>query len=172
MTVSIPMPIAHVPSPWSAAAISAMGKQVVIPAVLEVALSDQHLVLSERFKQSLGELFPGDPLPEVFLPPESIRASSASVPLLIRIQYPLLPVVVTLLLALAALGGLVGIAVLAGRTTRYEVVVDGVKRAVAIKAFKSTDIRDANGVVVGKLTRGLGKPKVSQVVDGHTIGLK
>ena len=172
MTVSIPMPLAQVPSPWSAAAISAMGKQVIIPAVLEVSLSDQRLVLSERFKQSLSDLFPGDPLSEVFLPPESIRASSVSVPLLIRIQYPLLPVVMALLLALVVLGGFGGIAVLAGRTARYEVVIDGVKRAVAIKAFKSADVRDANGVVVGRLSRGLGKPRVSQVVKGHTIVLK
>ena len=172
ITVSLPMPLAQVPSAWSGAAISAMGKQVIIPAVLEISLTDQHLVLSDRFKQSLSELFPGDPLSEVFLPPESIRASSASVPLLIRIQYPLLPVVLALLLALVVLGGLVAFAALAGRTARYDVVIDGAKRAVAIKAFKTADVRDANGVVVGKLSRGLGKPKVSQVVDGHTIVLK
>jgi hypothetical protein len=140
--------------------------------VLEISLADQRLVLSESFKQSLNDLFPGDPLSEVFLPPESIRTSLASVPMLIRIQYPLLPVVMTLVLALVALGGLGGIAVLARRTARYEVVIDGAKRAVALKAFKSADVRDASGVVVGKLTRGLGKPKVSQVVDGHTIVLK
>lgn len=172
VAASIPMPLAQVPSPWSGAAISAMGKQLIIPAVLEISLADQQLVVSERFKQSLSDLFPGDPLSEVFLPPESIRTSSASVPLLIRIQYPLLPVVVTLLLALAMCGGLVGVAVLAGRTTRYEIVIDGVKRAVAIKAFKTVDVRDANGVVVGKISRGLGKPKVSQVHDGHTVVLK
>ena len=149
-----------------------MGKQLVIPAVLEISLVDQRLVLSERFKQLLSDLFPGDPLSEVFLPPESIRASSASVPLLIRIQYPLLPVVMTLLLALVALGGLGGIAVLAGRTARYDILIDGVKRAAAIKVFKSVDVRDANGVVIGKLTRGLGKPRISQVVDGHNITLK
>lgn len=172
MTVSIPMPLAQVPSPWSAAAISAMGEQLVIPAVLEISLADQHLVLSDRFKQSLSELFPGDPLSEVFLPPESIRASSASVPMLIRIQYPLLPVVAMLVLALLVLGGLAGIAILAGRTGRYDVVVDGARRAVAIKAFRTADVRDGNGIVVGKLTRGLGKPKILQVVDGHTIVIK
>lgn len=172
VSVSIPMPMAQVPSPWSAAAISAMGKQLVIPAILEVSLADQHLALSEAFKQSLSELFPGDPLSEVFLPPDSVRTSSASVPMLIRIQYPLAPVVVTLLLALLLLGGLTAVAVLAGRTARYDVLIDGAKRSVAIKAFKQVDVRDANGAVVGRLSRGLGKPKVAQVVDGHTIALK
>lgn len=172
VTVSIPLPLAQVPSPWSAAAISAMGKQLLIPAALEISLAEQRLVLSERFKQSLGELFPGDPLSEVFLPPASIRASSASVPILVRIQYPLLPVVVTLGLALLALVGLGGVAVLVGRTPRYSIVVDGAKRTVSLKAFKTTDVRDINGVIVGKLARGLGKPKVSNVVDGHTVVLK
>ena len=172
MTVSIPMPMAQVPSPWSAAAVAAMGQQLLIPAVLEIALADQRLVLSDRFKQNLSDLFPGDPLSDVFLPPESKRASTVSVPMLIRIQYPLLPVVMALLLALLVIGGLVSIAVLGGTSARYVVVIDGAKRAVALKAFKSTDVRNANGVIVGKLTRGLGKPKVSQVVDGHTVVLK
>ena len=172
MTVSIPMPLAQVPSAWSSAAISAMGKQVVIPAVLEISLTDQQLALSEAFKQSLNELFPGDPLSEVFVPPQSARASSASVPLLIRIQYPLLPVVVMLTLAFLVLGGIGAIAALASKTARYEVVIDGVKRAVAIKAFKSADVRDGNGVVVGTIKRGLGKPIIAQVSDGHTIIIK
>ena len=172
ITVNIPMPLAQVPSAWSATAISAMGKRLVIPAMLEVSLTDQHLVISQRFRQSMKELFPGDPLSDVFSPPESVRNSSVSVPLLIRIQYPLLPVVVTLLLTLLVLGGLAGVVMLAGRTTRYDVVIDGAKRAVAIKAFKSADVRDANGVVVGKLRRGLGKPKVLETVSGHTIVLK
>ena len=172
VTVSIPMPLAQVPSAWSSAAISAMGKQVVIPAVLEISLTDQRLVLSEAFKQSLNELFPGDPLSEVFVPPESVRTSSASVPLLIRIQYPLLPVVIMLTLALLVLGGIGAIAAFAAKTARYEVVIDGVKRSVAVKAFKSADVRDGNGVVVGTIKRGLGKPTIAQIIDGHTIVLK
>jgi hypothetical protein len=172
ITVSIPMPLAQVPSTWSSAAISAMGKQVVIPAVLEISLTDQRLVLSEAFKQSLNELFPGDPLSEVFVPPESVRTSSASVPLLIRIQYPLLPVVIMLTLALLVLGGIGAIAALATKTARYEVVIDGVKRSVAVKAFKSAEVRDGSGVVVGAIKRGLGKPTIAQIIDGHTIVLK
>jgi hypothetical protein len=92
--------------------------------------------------------------------------------LLIRIQYPLLPVVVTLLLALLALAGVIAGAVLAGTTKRYDVMIDGAKRAVAIKAFGSAEVRDANGAVVGQLKRGLGRPTVTQVASGHTLVLK
>ena len=172
VSIAIPMPLAQVPSPWSAAAISAMGKQLTIPATLEVSLEGQRLILSEGFKRSLNELFPGDPLPEVFAPPDSVRSSSVSLPMLIRVQYPLLPVIVALLLVLALLVGLGGVAMLAGRTARYDVMIDGSKRSVAIKAFKSADVRDDNGAVVGRLARSLGAPKVVNVVDGHSIEVK
>lgn len=172
LTISLPMPLAQVPSPWSAAAISAMGKRVLIPATLEISLADQRLALSEGFSSSLRQLFPGDPISDVFLPPDSVRASSASVPMLIRIQYPLFPVVVAVVLALALLSGLAALFVIAGRTPRYPVAVDGVKRSVAMKAFRSVDVRNANGVVVGKLKRGFGRPVVVDLVEGHDVVVK
>jgi hypothetical protein len=172
VTISLPIPTAQIPSPWSAAAIAAMGKRVIIPAQLEVSLSGQRLELGDGFKQSLSTLFPGDPLSEVFVPPDGIRGSSVKLPMLIRIQYPLLPVVAALLLCLALLSGLVALAWLAGRTARYEVLLDGVKRSVAVKAFTSVELRDAHGDVVGRLARKLGKPQVAQVSEGHSITVK
>jgi hypothetical protein len=172
VSASVPIPLAQVPSPWSPAAIAAMGKQVVIPAVLEISLAEQRLVLSEQFKGSLRELFPGDLLSEVFLPPESVKSSSVSLPLMIRIQYPLLPVIVAMLGALLLVGGVVTMAVLAGRPARYDVIVDGARRAVAVKAFGSQQVRTADGTVVGSVKRGLGKPRVTQIVDGHTLVIK
>jgi hypothetical protein len=172
ITASLPMPMAQVPSPWSSAAIKAMGKKVVIPAVLEISLSEQRLVLSQDFQNSLKELFPGDLLLEVFLPPESVKSSSVSLPLVIRIQYPLLPVVLVMLAALSLLGAVVAVAVLAGRTARYDVIVDGAKRAVAVKAFGSQQVRGVDGRVIGSVKRGLGKPRVIEVAEGHTLIIK
>lgn len=172
VSASLPIPMAQVPSPWSPTAISAMGKQVVIPAVMEISLSDQRLLLSDAFQNSLKELFPGDPLAEVFLPPESVKSSSASLPLVIRIQYPLLPVVMVMLLGLLLLAAAIGLGVLAGRTARYDVIVDGNKRAVAVKAFGTQQVRAADGSVVGTVRRGLGKPRVTEVAEGHTLVVK
>ena len=169
VSVTLPLPLAQIPSPWSGVAIGAMGKKVVIPAVLQISLADQRLVLSDQFKSSLEELFPGDPLSKVFLPPASVKSSSASVPLLIQIQYPLLPVVAAMLAALLALAAAIGAAVLAGRDSRYDVMVDGAKRAVKVKAFGTQQVRSADGTVVGSVKRGLGKPRVVQVLEGHTI---
>ncbi len=172
VTIDLPMPLAQIPSPWSIEAMSAMGKQLIIPAVLELSLKEQRLVLADSFRQSLHELFPGDPLPEALTPPENARSSTASLPILIRVQYPLLPVVLTLLLGLALLLALGGAAVLLGKTARYAVKIDGVQRAVAMKAFKTVDLRDASGAVIGQLSRGLGAPKLVSVKDGHSIEVK
>ena len=172
VTVTLPMPLAQVPSPWSGAALSAMGKKLVIPAVLQISLAGQQLLMSDEFKRSMEDLFPGDPLSRVFLPPESVKASSASVPLLIRIQYPLLPVIMAVLAALSLLAAAIAAVVLAGREPRYDLVVDGAVRAVKVKAFGTQQVRDADGAVVGSVRRGLGPPRIVQVLAGHTIAMK
>ncbi len=172
VTVTLPMPLAQVPSPWSGTAISEMGKKIVIPAVLQISLAQQQLLMSDEFKRSMEELFPGDPLSKVFMPPESVKASTASVPLLIRIQYPLLPVITAVLAALLLLAAGIAAAVLAGRESRYDLMVDGVKRAVRVKAFGMQQVRGADGEVVGSVKRGLGRPRIVQVLAGHTIAVK
>lgn len=167
--VRFDLPMAQIPSPWSAQALSAMGKQVLLPMTATVGLADQRLALSTGFATELQELFPGDPISEVFTPPDSVRASQATVPLLVRIQYPLLPVLLIigaiLLLVLAfVLFGLLGT-----RSKRYRVVVDGVARQVVLKPFKSVVIKDDGGRDIGELKRGLGKPSIVRVADGHTL---
>lgn len=169
VTVTLPLPAAQVPSPWSLAALRAMGKQVSLSGVLEIQLQQQQLALSDRFTASLAELFPGDPLSDVFQPPASVVASIAKVPVLIRVQYPLLPVIVVAALALLLLAALLGLAMLAGRTRRFDVVVDGAKRAVAVKAFRSAEVRSANGDVAGRVRRGLGGLSVVEVKPDHSI---
>lgn len=169
--VQLPVPVAQVPSPWSAAAISAMGKRLLVPSNVAITLTKQQLRISDGFRDSISEQFPGDPLSEVFLPPGSIAASTANIPVLLRIQYPLLPVVVviggtlSLVLALAALG------FLAGRSSRYEVTVDGLKRSVAMKPFATLELRDPNGLVAGRIKRGMGMPHIVETTEGHTIGV-
>ena len=72
---------------------------------------------------------------------------------------------------LAVLGGGALFAVLATRSKRYPVHVDGALRHVVIQPFKSVVVRDTEGEVVGELRRGLGKPVVARVADGHTLRL-
>ena len=50
-------------------------------------------------------------------------------------------------------------------------MADGVQRQVLLKPFKSVQIRDDNGRDIGELKRGLGKPAVVRVAEGHTLSL-
>ena len=170
--VSFTLPMAHVPSPWSSEALSAMGKEVSLPFVLEVTLSGRYLKLSESFTKEMTNLFPGDPISEVFTPPDSVQGSQMRVPLLVRIQYPLTPVIGLVAGILVLLTALSSLVIALRSTKRYEVAVDGAKRNVLIKPFSSLEIKDGSGNLVGILKRGLGSPKVSQVTQGRTLKLK
>jgi len=78
-----------------------MGKQVTVPATVEISLDQQQLHISDDFRQNLATLFPGDPLSDVFVPPATIQASTARIPIALRVQYPLLPVLLVTLAVLA-----------------------------------------------------------------------
>ncbi|MNN15343.1 hypothetical protein D3C81_1284450 [compost metagenome] len=169
--VQFALPMAQIPSPWSAQAIAAMGKQVMLPMQAQVGLSEQRLALASSFGKDLQELFPGDPISSMFTPPDSVRASQATIPLLVRIQYPLLPVLVILGGVLALVLGLLALGLVGTRATRYKVMADGVQRQVLLKPFKSVQIRDDDGRDIGDLKRGLGKPAVVRVAEGHTLSL-
>ena len=148
-----------------------MGKQVMLPMQAQVGLTQQRLALASSFGKDLQELFPGDPISDMFTPPDSVRASQATIPLLVRIQYPLLPVLVMLGGILAFVLGLLALGLAGTRATRYKVLADGVPRQVLLKPFNSVQIRDDNGREIGELKRGMGRPAVVRVAEGHTLSL-
>lgn len=81
-----------------------MGKQVLIPMTAELSLQGQQLRVADSFTQEMQTIFPGDPISEVFTPPQSVQASRVKIPLVLRVQYPLLPVFLALGGVLALLG--------------------------------------------------------------------
>lgn len=167
--VSFMLPMAQVPSAWSAQALAAMGKQVLLPMTVEIDLSEQQLALSDDFAGVMRDLFPGDPISEVFTPPESVRASQARVPLLVRIQYPLAPVLLLMGALLAMVAGLAVLGLMSGRSKRFELMVDGVRRQVVLKPFAALVIKDGEGATVGEVRRGLGKPRVVSTAEGRNL---
>jgi hypothetical protein len=170
--VRLALPMERVPSAWSAQALSAMGKQVLVPMTVSLDLDGQQLALSDDFKSQLLGEFPGDPISDIFSAPSSVRGSQAIVPVVLRIQYPLLPLIVVIAGVLVLIGGLVALALLSGRSKRYPLVVDNEPRHVVLKPFASFDIRDANGTPVGTVKRGFGRPKVIKVAEGHSLILR
>lgn len=169
--VRFSLPMAKIPSSWSIEAIKAMGKRQIIPMTVELSLAGQHLTLSNDFVQQLHDIFPGDPISEMFTPPDSVRASTARVPLLVRIQYPLLPVATLVLGSLLAVAGIAWLLGAARRAKRYEVIVDGTRRQVVLKPYQKLAVRDAEGALVGELTKGLGRPRIVKVEEGRSLSL-
>jgi len=167
--VRFTLPMAQVPSAWSAQALSAMGKQVLLPMTVELGLTGQQLMLSDDFSAKLQEIFPGDPISEVFTPPDSVRASRVRVPLLVRIQYPLLPVLVLMAGLLTLVAGLTGLGMLSRSSKRYEMAVDGLTRQVLLKPFTRLVIQNGAGQTVGEIKRSFGKPQVIRVETGHSV---
>ncbi|HAK92334.1 MAG TPA: hypothetical protein DCP94_12165, partial [Massilia timonae] len=103
---SMPLPVAQMPDKWSLAALKSAGSAYVLPGRIELHLADQKLVLSQAFRQRMAALFPGDPLPDIFIPPARVQASTAVLPLEVRVHYgmgPLLALVGGLLALLALL---------------------------------------------------------------------
>jgi len=99
------LPVAQLPGKWSLAALKSAGSAYVLPGTIELHLADQQLALSSGFRQRMTELFPGDPLPDIFTPPNQVQASTAVLPIEVRVHYgsgPLLAAGAGLLALLAA----------------------------------------------------------------------
>jgi len=169
--VKFSLPMAQIPSPWSAQALAAMGKRVTIPIAATLSLEDQHLAVADSFVSELHALFPADPISEVFTPPENVHVSQARVPMVVRVQYPMLPVLVVMGGLLALVGGLAALAIMSTQSRRFPLVVDGLRRQVLLKPFATAEVKDGDGQTIGAIRRGLGRPQVLNVSEGHTIVL-
>lgn len=156
----ITMPFAQVPSPWSSQALSAMGKEFLVPVNIEIGLTDQQLILSQGFVNNLKELFPGDPISEVFTPPENVRSSIATIPMIIRVQYPVLPLIL-LILGLFLLVGLLLWLLFAFKNGKtYRVKGNNVDQLVKLYYFgKALKIYNNKSEVVASVKLGFGMPK-------------
>jgi len=169
--VQFSLPFSEVPSVWSKQALSAMGKQVIFPMEVQLDVTQQKLGLSTNFEQQLSYLFPGDPISDIFVPPGDIQSSKTKLPLLVRVQYPLAPVVALIALLIGSMVGVIYLGMLSSSSKRYRIVIDGISRPIMLKQGAIIDVRDDNGEIVGRVKRGWGGPKVLTFKDGHTIAI-
>ena len=96
VVVELPIPLGEIPSVWSLSALSRAGKTFLLPGAIDIQLDEQKLSIDRSFIKKLERLFPGDPLPAVFSPPEEVRKSTARIPVYLQISYPLYPLLVVL----------------------------------------------------------------------------
>lgn len=169
----VPIPSNLVVSPWSWEVFKAMGKAVTIPADIDVTLYEQKLSLSEDFKQNLQSLFPGDPLSDVFVAPQTIQSSTATIPVQFRLQYPLWPVIVMIAgILLAIVLSLVALA-LGSKRKKYDVWVNGVKRqTIQLKPFSKISVYAEAGKEIAIVKRGISDASVYVVDKEFSVTLR
>jgi hypothetical protein len=168
---SLSLPVANLPGKWSLAALSTAGSAQVIPGRIEVRLANQKLELSQAFRARMAELFPGDPLPDIFTPPAQIQGSRAVLPVEVRLEYgagPLMAAIGGLFALLAAAGAL---AVAATRGRKVVVTVEGEQRTLRTKAGARTPLYDAAGDQIAELRTTLFGHQLANVRDGANVRL-
>lgn len=155
--VAVKIAIPPLPSMWShPEIIFKSGYQA--QANMEFTLADQKLQLSRDFVQRMDKLFPGDPLPEIFVPGESAKQSVTSRPLVVKVMYPVWPLVVMAFLVGAVIFGALWLLSAVTRAKKFTVVVNGMQRTYSLKAFGKCSLYSDSGNRIGSLERGLGKP--------------
>ncbi len=154
--LKVKIQIPALPSPWTPEVIFGNGYKT--SGVIRFELEDQKLALSKDFTKEMAELFPGDPLPDLFVPGESARKSLTSQSLIIEVEYPSWPLLVVAAATLLLVGGLMGFLMASRRETLYRVSVDGIQKTYGLRPFGEVILKNPQGEAVGRLKRGFGKP--------------
>lgn len=168
---TLQLPVAQLPGKWSVAALKSAGSAYVLPGTIEVHLAEQKLALSSGFRERMAELFPGDPLPDIFTPPARVAASTAVLPIEVRVHYgsgPLLAAGAGLLALLAAgLGAAYGWM----RPRRALVTVEDEQRTMHARTGTVQPIYDKAGNEVARLKTTLFGHQLIDLREGAQVRL-
>jgi hypothetical protein len=168
---SMQLPVAKLPGKWSMAALKSAGSAYVLPGQIELHLAGQKLVLSQAFRERMAALFPGDPLPEIFTPPAEIQASTAVLPLEVRVHYGSGPLLAAIGGALALLAAGAGAAWAYGRPRRVQLTVEDELRTVHTRAGATQPIYDRAGQQVASLKTTLFGHQLIDLREGAQVRL-
>jgi hypothetical protein len=168
---SMQLPVARLPGKWSMEALKSAGSAYVLPGRIELHLAGQRLVLSQAFRERMAALFPGDPLPEIFTPPGEIQASTATLPLEVRVHYGAGPLMALLGGALALLAAGAGAAWAYGRPRRVQLTVEDEMRTVHTRAGATQPIYDKAGQQVASLKTTLFGHQLTDMREGAQVRL-
>jgi hypothetical protein len=165
--VSISVP--SIPSPWNPEVIFRSGYRA--KGFIQFELKDQKLEISKDFIKSMSELFPNDPLPELFVPGEYSEKSITIQPLLVEVLYPSWPLFIIGVLLLIIIGGAIIGVIILRKETIYKVSIDGVQKSYGLRPFGEAVIKNQQGERVGVLKRGIGKP-ISILDKGKNFNIR
>jgi hypothetical protein len=159
------------PAKWSLAALKSAGSAYVLPGKIELHLAQQRLELSQAFRERMAALFPGDPLPEIFTPPAQVKASTAILPIQVRVYFGLSP--------LLLLGGAAALALVAAgaagwayaRPRRVKLTVDDEVRTLTTRTGSTQPIFDKAGNKVAQLKTTLFGHELTDLREGAQVRL-
>lgn len=152
--IAVKISVPPIPSPWDTDVIFGSGYKAA--GIIRFDLENQQLEISPDFIKLMAEIFPGDPLPELFFSNRLAKHSSTVQPLLVQVAYPSWPLLVVGTIVLLLVGGGIGSFVVLRREKIFKVSVDGVQKSYSLKPFGEVAIKGANGERIGVLKRGLG----------------
>jgi hypothetical protein len=165
------LPVAQIPPQWSMAALKSAGSAYVLPGTIELHLAGQKLQLSRAFRERMDALFPGDPLPDIFVPPPEVKASTAMLPIEVRVQYPLKPLLLISGASVLALLAAAGAAYAFARPRRALVTVDDELRTLHTRAGTTQPIFDKAGNKVAQLKTTLFGHQLTDLREGAQVRL-
>ncbi len=165
------LPVTQLPGNWSLAALKSAGSAYVLPGRIELQLSDQQLALSQPFRARMAELFPGDPLPDIFTPPSQLHGSTALLPLEVRVHFGVAPLLALIGGVLAALGLGAAATLALTRPRRVLVTVEGELRTMHASVGSSLPLYDKAGNQVAQLKTSLFGHQLTDLRDGAQVRL-
>jgi len=165
------LPVKELPGNWSMAALKSAGSAYVLPGRIDLQLSGQKLELSQAFRQRMADLFPGDPLPEIFTPPAQIQASHAVLPLEVRVHYGMAPLLALGAAALALLGAAAVAATAYGRPRKALLTVEDELRTMLGRPGSTQPIYDKAGLQVAQLKTTLFGHQLVDLREGAQVRL-
>ena len=169
--ISIPIPVSSVPSLWSPSMLRQFGKTFTLQNQMQVTLDEQTLSIPSDFWKSMQQIFPGDPMPDIFTPPDRIRKSTVTLPVIVRIHYPVYPFFVIGGALAALILGLFALFLRRKIFHEIRVMVNNREESFSLKRFgDSADVK-SNGVVVAKIAMGWKGPRLSQIDKGQSISI-
>ncbi|KQQ87836.1 hypothetical protein [Massilia sp. Leaf139] len=169
---TLQLPTAQLPGKWSMAALKAAGSAYVLPGTIELHLADQKLALSQGFRSRMTELFPGDPLPDIFTPPSQVQASTAVLPIEVRVHYGSGPLIAAggALLALLAAGAAAAYGWM--RPRRAVLTVEDEQRVMHARTGTVQPIYDKAGNEVARLKTTLFGHQLIDLREGAQVRLE
>jgi plastocyanin domain-containing protein len=105
----------------------------------------------------MSELFPKDPLPDLFIPGESAKKSITTQNFTIIVEYPLWPLLLVTLVGLSISCLIIWGFTIFRQEKIFRVSIDGIQKSYGMRPFSEVILKNQQGDRIGVLKRGLRK---------------